>query len=307
MSWVRWQSETRPFQRVEVGNFASDRSYRPGRRKESRLSTKQSHRVDIWASVRSALPPRGRSRAGDFPSRCDQGVADDRGGRSRTGCRLADRGVPSGAPADAYLAARGLAAAAAWGRPTRATGRDPRPLLTVDDVRHPHSGRGASGRSRGLAPDGRGHPPAWSRRRERAVRTGGSGRARPRRPIQPPSRGVASFQPRAIRPFAATNGRTASSPPPAAPAARRTGVPIPRAGAAYRRSDRAPARVRREAGRAGTARPATGSRRGRRRAIAAGPGRDRYAALIKAARRGRLRTVVGTATSTIRPWVAHYR
>lgn len=239
---------------------------------------------------------------------------------------LLDRGVALGThPLDAYLAARDLAAAAAWvydQRPLRPD--DPRPLLTLDDVRRIHTLVGASNPSV--------RPGAW----RLAVAVGETGVVSPppwtipfetaglmeRVRLRPAPEGLpswlAAFLARfaRLRPFTDANGRTGRLA--AALLLQRLDVPplaIPRVRAApYRRALRAaltgePGLLERLLGEALAAAcnrlvAAGGEEPLRPLRELAGNG---YPALIKAAKRGRLRCVVRDGRVLSTPgWVAAY-
>lgn len=240
---------------------------------------------------------------------------------------LVDRGVATGGhQLEEYLAARDLASAASWiagQRPQLAS--DPRPLITVEDVRRLHSlaTAGQPALAPGawrLAVDPPGGDivslPPWTIPKEVAVLT-----ERYRRRPEPDELGtwLAAFLGRfaRIRPFAGANGRTGRL---AVSLLLRRIDAVPLAIPRERAPDFRQALVAAENGELAALRALIGESlvQGCLRLLAAAgdaplePLRDlagpNYAALIKAAKRGRLATVVRDGRIfTTAQWIEDYR
>lgn len=289
--------------------------------------------MDISAALDEVrnLPPRGaiaREAARLRRDALDGSLTIAGGKLSRTElAALLDRGVTLGAhPLDDYLAARDLAAAAAWVADQRILrSDDPRPLLAVDDVRRIHTlaAAGIPGAEPGawrltvaVTAAGVVSPPPWTVPFELA---GLVERVRRRPDPTAIPEWIAAFLTRfaRIRPFAAANGRTARLA--ATLLLQRIDAPalaVPRVRAAeYRRAigaalagERAPLeRLVTELLRAACDRLVAAGGDEPLLPLRALAG-ESYAALIKAAKRGRLRTVIrdGRVFSTA-TWVAAYR
>jgi hypothetical protein len=289
--------------------------------------------VDIEALIAEvdALPPRAALARETARLRRDEidgslAIVGTPLGREEVAA-LVDRGLALGGhPLDAYIVARSLASAASWvwsQRPYAAG--DPRPPLTIEEVRRLHT-LAAAGQ-----PDARPglwrltvapprnlvvSPPPWAVPAQTAALVE---RFHARPPAGTLVGWVADLLARfaRVRPFADANGRVARLA--ASLVLRRLGAPplaIPRKAAVAFGEALVAAEAGDPAALTTIVRDALGE--GCRRMLAAGgddpllPLRtlagDDYAALIKAAQRGRLRTVTrARRIYTTAPWIAAYR